>query len=88
MPLYYFRCLTCGSANRRILEPSQVKKTLCNKCNGKLLRTPKPPTAMLKEMVDTGLMPKRLENYVDGHSLTKKRSTLDLSKPDWQIQNE
>jgi hypothetical protein len=42
---------------------------------------------MLKERVDNGLMPKTLENFVDGQQLTKARSQLDLSRPDWQKEN-
>jgi alpha-glucosidase (family GH31 glycosyl hydrolase) len=39
---------------------------------------------MLKEVVDNGLMVKRLENYVDGQRLTKERSVMDFTRPDWQ----
>jgi hypothetical protein len=39
---------------------------------------------MLKEVVDNGLMPKRLENFTDGQELTKARSVMDFTKPDWQ----
>ncbi len=88
MPLYYVQCKACGAPDKRVVEPSQVAGLVCRTCGGKVKRTPKPPTSMLKERVDTGLMPKTLENYVDGHELTKARSVLDLSKPDWQKSDE
>ena len=83
MPLFYFVCTNCGSPDKRILEPVQVSRIKCRSCGGTVKRTPKPPTTHLKEVVDTGMMAKRLENFVDGQSLTKARSKLDLSKPDW-----
>lgn len=88
MPLYYFRCKACGAPARRIIEPEKVKDVRCPKCGGEVERTPKPPTAMLKEVVDNGLMVKRLENFTDGQELTKARSKLDLSRPDWQKTEE
>lgn len=87
MPLYYFRCPVCHALQRRILEPEEARGPIGCKtegCSGKPKREPRPPSSMLKERVDNGLMPKTLENYVDGQELTKARSTLDLSKPDWQ----
>lgn len=88
MPLYYFTCLECKAPDKRILEPERVKNVVCRKCGGKVERNPRPPTGMLKEVVDNGLMPKRLENFIDGQSLTKARSVLDLSRPDWQKTEE
>jgi putative FmdB family regulatory protein len=88
MPLYYFQCKDCKAADRRILEPEQVKDVACRQCGGKVRRTPKPPTSILKEKVDNGHMPRTLENYVDGQQLTLERSQMDFTKPDWQKQNE
>jgi hypothetical protein len=83
VPLFYVICPE-AHADKRILEPEQLKGLKCRTCGKKVRRTPKPPTSMLKERIDTGLMPKALENYVDGQQLTKERSMLDLSRPDWQ----
>lgn len=88
MPLFYFVCLACKAPDRRILEPEQVPATVCRKCGGRLKRLPRPPTGMLKERVDTGLMPKTLENFVDGYQLTHDRAHQDDSRPDWQKANE
>lgn len=87
MPLFYVTCPD-GHADKRILEPEQLKGLKCRTCGKKVRRTPKPPTSMLKEHVDNGLMPKALENFVDGANLTRERSKLDLSRPDWQLKNE
>ncbi len=87
MPLYNVIC-PGGHADRRILEPEQLKGLMCRVCGKKVRRTPKPPTAMLKERIDNGLMPKALENFTDGQELTKTRSRLDLSRPDWQKTEE
>ena len=85
MPLYHFICSDCTSLDKRILEPEQLAKVICRKCGGRVHRTGvRPPTAMLKEVVDNGLMVKRLENYVDGQRLTKERSVMDFTRPDWQ----
>jgi len=88
MPLYYLVCESCKQPDKRILEPEQVKKVVCRKCGGKVRRTPKPPTPMLKELVDTGFMPKKLENYCDGQQLTKERSKMDFTRPDWLPKQE
>lgn len=88
MALFYVICSKCNEPDRRVLEPEQMKKATCRKCGGKVKRTPKPPTAMLKEVIDNGLMMKRHENFVDGQKLTKERSTMDFSRPDWQRKDE
>jgi putative FmdB family regulatory protein len=84
MPLYYFECKDCKAPDKRILEPEQVRATKCRKCGGKVRRLPKPPTSVMKNRIDNGLMPKTLENFDDAQQLTYERSHLDLSRPDWQ----
>jgi hypothetical protein len=87
MPLFYVICPE-GHEDKRVLEPEQVKGLKCRTCNKKVKRQPKPPTSMLKNRIDNGLVMKTLENYDDCAQMNHERSHLDLSRPDYLVQNE
>jgi hypothetical protein len=77
MPLFRFYCKKCGLRSARILEPEVVAHTLCKVCGEPLAREVTPPSSDLKEVVDNGIMHKRLEIYPDARKLLDERSKAD-----------
>jgi putative FmdB family regulatory protein len=64
MPVYNYRCLECDKAERRIHEPS-ADLQVCKTCGSVLVREMKPPTARVVEVLDNGVMSKRVERFAD-----------------------
>jgi hypothetical protein len=91
MPTFYFACPLCKTVVRKLLD-REPKDPRCQvpfpdgPCGTKLKRTPKPPKAQMKEVVDTGLanMPRRIERFVDIEQVNHERAHQDYSKPEWQ----
>jgi hypothetical protein len=58
---------------------------ICAACAGAgratiLVRTPKPPTSQVTEVLDNGAMPKRLERLADAERLYRERAEADSLK--------
>lgn len=73
MPLYYFKCHTCGLTFRRILKPEEAAAQGCT-CGSILRRDPRPPSTRVIETLDNGLMTKRLERLADAERLFAERN--------------
>ena len=72
MPLYYFECQTCKKTVRRVCSPKDLKAPVC--CGGSMTRTPRPPTSRCVEVLDNGVMTKRLERLTDAERLYHERA--------------
>lgn len=74
MALFKYTCKACGTPKQSICEPEQVNSPPpCKKCGGELTRTPSPPTTSSYEVLDNGLMSKRIERFTDAERLYKER---------------
>lgn len=73
MPLYYFQCETCGKEFRRILKPEEATSQPCA-CGSTLKRDPHPPSSRVTEVLDNGLMTKRIERLADAERLFRERN--------------
>lgn len=75
MPLYYFRCTSCGEQVRKILTPQQAssKSYLCL-CGGKLERTPLGPSSQAREVLDNGLMLRAVDRPAEAEELYRTRA--------------
>lgn len=82
MPLYNFVCMACGAANRHLMKAADLANAvcLCDKCGGQMKRSPQPPSAIKKEVLDNGVMTKRVERLADAERLVKERSREDNRK--------
>lgn len=72
MPLYYYYCSECSLEKKRIVDVPVEQP--CPKCNKNMARSPRPPTSQVMEVVDNGLMSKRVERLNDIESILKERS--------------
>lgn len=62
MPLFHFKCPLCEMKSRVLLPAEKVDITrFCSNCDSPIERDLQGPTAQVKEVVDTGLMVRRLE---------------------------
>jgi putative FmdB family regulatory protein len=68
MPVYNYRCEPCDKAIRRIHEPDGDIQ-ICRTCGAVLVRTMKPPTARVVEVLDNGAMSKRVERLADAERI-------------------
>ena len=73
MPLYYFKCLECNLPEKRLLSVAESKQDRHCKCGGKLKRTPKPPSSQATEILDNGIMTKKIERLVDAERLNREQ---------------
>ena len=63
---------------RRLLTPAEAKSQFCTMCGTpesptQLTRTPNPPGAHVKEVIDTGRSFKRIERFEDIEELVAAR---------------
>lgn len=75
MPLFYFKCDTCGRELRKILpSEAEFKDRACICPSGTLHRDARGATSRAVEVLDNGIMPKKLERLVDAERLYKERN--------------
>jgi hypothetical protein len=74
MPLYYFECCKCHKPHRKILTVDEAMKIQACECGYTLRRTPQPPSARVTEVIDNGIMPRRLERLADAERLFAERN--------------
>ena len=81
MPVYRFLCPVCGLSDKRLLKPAQAAGPhSCRKtpeCPGILLRDVKPPSMVAKEIIDNGVMVRRVERDIDCEKLVHDRAKKD-----------
>jgi hypothetical protein len=84
MPKYHFRCDgICGREVVRLIASAKAKELdgrPCQSCAGIMRRAPRPPTAMVVERLDNGLMPRAVERPADAERLYHERARKDPSK--------
>lgn len=80
MPLYYFKCETCGAALRKIMAPEQAREPRICVCGEVLSRDPHPPSSQAVETLDNGIMPRRLERLADAERLFAERYVVTEKK--------
>lgn len=88
MPLFNFKCDSCGSKNRIILNKYSAQ--MCEKCGSEMRRIPKPPSSRVTEVLDNGFMAKSIERLADIERVSKEESLADLrkKKEDWEKYND
>jgi hypothetical protein len=78
MALYHFSCSGCEEATRRLLNtPSEISSQICKKCGDKLTRVPNPPTCAVIEILDNGIMSKKVERFSEAERLYRERAKND-----------
>lgn len=66
MPLYNFKCPSCGLEKKRILDPQEADNGGNCKCGEKLQRVVMTEvSSSSKEIVDNGIMVKAVTRFVD-----------------------
>ena len=78
MPLFNFYCIKCNLKIRKLLK--SFKETSCHNCGNLLEREATGPSYAVKELVDSGLMPKAIERYSDIEEKIKERTEQSKKK--------
>ena len=71
MALFNFKCTLCAATVRRLATKEPVVE--CGKCKIVMIRDNNPPKTQVKEVLDNGNMPRRLERYKDAEELHRNR---------------
>lgn len=72
MPVYLLKCTSCKFTDRKILD--RFESYECPYCHkGLMVRNPQ-MNVQIKESVDNGLMPKKVEVYKDIKELVHERN--------------
>lgn len=80
MPVYHYLCSACKTQIRRLLRAGTAPFSYRCACGGEAVRAPEAPTAKAVEVLDNGLMQKRLERPADAQRLFRERSNLPKEK--------
>lgn len=64
MPVFNFKCLSCGDLSRRLL-PHLSETKICLLCGATLERVSAGPTTKVIEVRDNGFMPKQVEQLAN-----------------------
>lgn len=75
MPMYNYHCPECEQNFRFIKTPEKALLPVnCATCDTLLVRKPAPPTSMVKEVLDNGLMSRKVERLADIEEIVVERS--------------
>jgi len=74
MAIFYFKCPKCKAQVRKLLGPTDVGVTIKCDCGETMVRTPKGPQAQVVEVLDNGLMQKKVTRPADADRIYKERS--------------
>ena len=80
MPAFYFYCDTCKTTISKLMHYKDAKscQIKCEVCNKSILtRAPTTPYTVTKEIIDNGIMPRRIEQYSDSNELIEDREKKD-----------
>ncbi len=81
MALYYFFCDICQKEVKKLLPPKKSKlEQLCKIDGSVLIRTPKDITTSLKEVIDTGLQARKIEQIAGAPGLLEEREHQEREK--------
>jgi hypothetical protein len=75
MAIYHFRCFECEQ-----FVKSFKKEAKCPSCDKPMDRDPHPPNLDVKEILDNGVMTKKVERLVDTENIMKERSKEDIKR--------
>ena len=73
MPLYNWQCPKCGKRTRRLLVERPKEDVLCQD-DGAVLESLTKGSTSVMEVLDNGIMPKRVERYRDAVELRKQHA--------------
>ena len=76
MPLFYYKCATCATVTRKILDKS-LPEVDCA-CGGKMTRDAKGGSSQVMETLDNGIMAKSVTRLADAERLHIERG---IDKP-------
>jgi hypothetical protein len=79
MPLYKYQCQVCGKELRRICD-AQEALTPPECCSKVAVRTPSGASSRCTEIIDNGIMTKKIERLVDAERLFKERHEANIKK--------
>jgi predicted RNA-binding Zn-ribbon protein involved in translation (DUF1610 family) len=81
VPLFRFRCASCGVAQQRILAPEHAATPgACPSCGGVLEREASGATASVVERIDTGVSIRATERLADAPRLHRERQLAATRK--------
>jgi hypothetical protein len=79
MPMYRCRCKACGKSIRKLLsiEVYQSGKLPLHDCGGELTREATGPTTRVVEVLDNGIMPRKVERLAEAPRMAHERAVAD-----------
>lgn len=72
MPLYKFKCVACGKRHR-VLTSGKAPRTVCDDCGEEMFRDATGPSSRVVEVLDNGIMPRRLERLANAADLAREK---------------
>jgi len=79
MGLYHFQCPVCEKTKRKLFKSEPGDLILCE-CGHVMLRIMQPPTTRVVEILDNGLMPRKIERLSEAERFSKERSKNNSDK--------
>lgn len=77
MPMYNYQCPECEQNFRLLLKPERALEPMpCATCGSVMIRKPQPPTSMVKEVLDNGLMSRKIERLANAEEIGRDRSKV------------
>jgi hypothetical protein len=77
MPLYNFVCSASGKRVRRVLPAGDQEKSQSCACGSALKRNAVAPSTQTMEVLDNGLMTRRVERLVNAETMARERAQND-----------
>jgi putative FmdB family regulatory protein len=75
VPMYNFKCPQCRSQVRILRKVEKAADPVeCPHCKVGMERAPMPPTSMVKEVLDNGLMSRKVERLANAEEIGRDRS--------------
>jgi hypothetical protein len=77
MPLYNFVCSGCDKHVRKLLSPGKQTSPQACACGAALVRSAGAPSSQTMEVLDNGVMVRRIERPADAQRLMRERAQSD-----------
>jgi ribosomal protein S27E len=74
MPVFKMKCPDCDHFTRRLAKCFGEVNLTCPNCGATMVRAASGPSTSVKEVLDNGLMPKRVERFRDAEEWMKDRA--------------
>lgn len=75
MPFFKLSCPKCGETVKKMGKTAP--KLPCPKCSTLMERQMAPPDVQVKEVLDNGVMPRKVERFKDAEQLFRDRARND-----------